>query len=78
MRRLDVKAARFGLSWLERRRADVLSVRYTWSLGLRGLGGTEHFDGQPDSSFHASLLDTPQAREDLLEPGRHRGRPPGR
>lgn len=54
--RLDVKAARFGLSWLERRRADVLSVRYTWSLGLRGLGGTEHFDGQPDSSFHASLL----------------------
>lgn len=54
--RLDVKALRMGLQWLERRPADVLSVRYTWSLGLRGLGGTEHFDGVPDSSFHTSLL----------------------
>lgn len=54
--RLDVKAARFGLQWLERRRGDVLSLRYTWSLGLRGLGGTEHFDRQPDTRFHSSLL----------------------
>lgn len=54
--KLDVKALRVGVQWLERRRSDVVSVRYTWSLGLRGLGGTEHFDGLPDSSFHSSLL----------------------
>ncbi|MBK8957002.1 MAG: ShlB/FhaC/HecB family hemolysin secretion/activation protein [Proteobacteria bacterium] len=54
--KLDVKAARFGVSWLERGRADVLSLRYTWSLGLPGLGGTEHHDGVPDSRFHASLV----------------------
>lgn len=54
--RLDVKAARLGLQWLERGRSDVLSVRYTWSLGLRGLGGTEHDGGVPDSSFHTSVV----------------------
>jgi len=54
--RLDVKAARLGLHWLERRRNDVLSLRYTWSIGLRGLGGTEHFNGLPDSGFHSGLL----------------------
>lgn len=54
--KLDVKALRVGVQWLERRRSDVVSVRYTWSVGLRGLGGTEHFDGLPDSSFHSSLL----------------------
>ena len=57
--RLDVKAARLGLQWLERTRHDVISVRYTWSIGLRGLGGTEHRDPKPDlpdSSFHTSLL----------------------
>ena len=57
--RLDVKAARLGLSWLERTRSDVISLRYTWSIGLRGLGGTEHREPRPDlpdSSFHTSLL----------------------
>ena len=56
--RLDVKAARLGLQWLERTRSDVVSLRYTWSIGLRGLGGTEHRERPdlPDSSFHTSLL----------------------
>ena len=57
--RLNVKAMRVGLHWLERTRNDVLSVRYTWSVGLRGLGGTTHREpvpDLPDSSFHTSLL----------------------
>lgn len=54
--KLDVKAARLGLQWLERGRSDVLSLRFTYSIGLRGLGGTEHFDGLPDTRFHSSLL----------------------
>ena len=54
--RLNVKAARLGMQWLERARSDVLSLRYTWSLGLRGLGGTQNRGGVPDSSFHTSLL----------------------
>ena len=57
--RLNVKAARLGVQWLERTRNDVLSLRYTWSLGLRGLGGTAHrqpVPDLPDSSFHTSLL----------------------
>lgn len=53
--RLDVKALRLGWSWSERRRQDILSFRQTWSVGLRGLGGTEHFDGLPDSSFHTLI-----------------------
>ena len=57
--RLNVKAARLGLQWVERRRNDVVSLRYTWSLGLRGLGGTEHrapLPDLPDSSFHTTQL----------------------
>ena len=54
--RLNVKAARLGVQWLERTRSDVVSLRYTWSLGLRGLGGTQNRGGVPDSSFHTSLL----------------------
>ena len=34
----------------------MLSLRFTYSIGLRGLGGTEHFDGLPDTRFHSSLL----------------------